>query len=70
VRKGKNWARIVTWVLSGLSVLGGISSLFGAGTGLEKTVTVIGLLIDIGIIVFLAMRPSNQYFSAMKQPRY
>ena len=27
VRKGKNWARIVTWVLAGLGVLGGVTNL-------------------------------------------
>ena len=33
VRKGKNWARIVTWVLAGLGVLGGLLGLAGDGTG-------------------------------------
>ena len=27
VRKGKNWARIVTWILAGLGVLSGLASL-------------------------------------------
>jgi hypothetical protein len=70
VRKGKNWARIVTWVLTGLSVLAALPGLFGTATGPEKTVGVIGLLVDVGIIVFLALKPSNQYFAAMKAPQY
>ncbi len=70
VRKGKNWARIVTWVLAGLGVLGGLLGLFGNGTGLEKGLNLIQLLIAIGIIVLLTRKPANEYFSAMKGPRY
>jgi hypothetical protein len=70
VRKGKNWARIVTWVLAGLGVLSGLLGLFGTGTGLEKAIAVLLLLIDAAIIVFLTRKPANEYFSAMKGPRY
>ena len=70
VRKGKNWARIVTWVLAGLGVLGGLLGLFGDGTGLEKALNVVQLLIAIGIIVLLTRRPANEYFAAMRGPRY
>ena len=70
VRKGKNWARIVTFVLAGLGVLGGLLGLFGNGTGLEKGVGLIVLLVDVAIIVLLAMKPSSQYFAAQKARRY
>ena len=70
VRKGKNWARIVTFVLAGLGVLGGLLSLLGDGTGLEKGVGVIVLLVDIAIIVLLALKPSSEYFASRKAPRY
>ena len=70
VRKGKNWARIVTWVLAGLSLLGGLLGLFGNGTGLEKVLDVVQLLIAAGIIFFLTRKPANEYFKAMKGPRY
>jgi hypothetical protein len=70
VRKGKNWARIVTWVLAGLGVLSGLLSLFGNGTSLEKAVDILLLLIDIAIIVLLSRKPSNDYFTAMKASRY
>ena len=70
VRKGKNWARIVTLVLAGLGVLFGVLSLVGDGTGLEKGFRPRRLLLDAGIIVLLAMRPSSQYFAAQKAPRY
>lgn len=70
VRKGKNWARIVTWVLAGLGVLGGLLGLLGNSTGLEKGLGVIILLVDAAIIVLLAMKPANEYFAARKAPRY
>ena len=70
VRKGKNWARIVTWVLAGLGVLGGLLGLFGASTGLEKGFSVVQLLVDAAIIVLLARKPANDYFTAMNGPRY
>ena len=71
VRKGKNWARIVTWVLAGLGVLSGLLGLFaGTSTGVEKIVGVVLLLIDIAIIVLLARKPANEYFAAMRGPRY
>lgn len=70
VRKGKNWARIVTWVLAGLGVLSGLLGLFGTGTGLEKIIAVLLLLVDAAIIVLLTRKPANQYFTAMKGPRY
>jgi hypothetical protein len=70
VRKGKNWARITTWVLAGLGVLGGLLGLLGNGTGLEKGLNVIQLLIAIGIIVLLARKPANEYFAAMRGRRY
>lgn len=69
VRKGKNWARIVTWVLAGLGVLGGLLALLGDGTGLEKGLGLIVLLVDIAIIVLLAMKPSNEFFAARRAAR-
>jgi hypothetical protein len=70
VRKGKNWARIVTWVLAGLGVIGGLFGLLGDGTGLEKGLGVIILLVDAAIIVLLAMKPANEYFASRRAPRY
>jgi len=70
VRKGKNWARIVTWVLAGLGVIGGLLGLLGNGTGLEKGLSVIILLVDAAIIVFLALKPSNEYFTSRRAPRH
>lgn len=70
VRKGKNWARIVTWVLAGLGVLSGLLGLLGDGTALEKVVSVLLLLIDAAIIYLLATKPSNEFFASRKAPKY
>ncbi len=69
VRKGKNWARIVTWVLAGLGVLGGLLALLGTGTALEKGLGVIVLLVDLGIIILLATKPASAYFAAKRAAR-
>jgi predicted membrane channel-forming protein YqfA (hemolysin III family) len=67
VRKGKNWARIVTWVLAGLGALGAISNLAQPQAALTKVIAVIELVLYVLLIVFLAMRPSNDYF---RKPTY
>jgi hypothetical protein len=62
VGKGKNWARIVTWVLASLGVLSGLAALAQPEPALSRILSIIGLLVDIAIIVLLAQRPSNEYF--------
>lgn len=62
VRHGRNWARMVTWVVAGLGVLGGLLALFAAGTGPEKAVVAVGLLVDVAIIVLLTRPAANDYF--------
>jgi hypothetical protein len=63
---GRNWARIVLWVLGGLSVVSGLFSLGGAGaTGQNGFLTAIGffqLLLVIAGIVLLALKPSNEWY--------
>jgi len=62
VRKGKNWARIVTWVLAGIGVLFTVLGLLNPVNGLNLTLTIIGGLLDLAIIVLLATRQSNEFF--------
>lgn len=62
VAKGKNWARIVTWVISAIGVLSLLGTLSNS-TAISKVLTVISGLMSIAIIVLLAMGPSNQYFA-------
>lgn len=67
VRKGKNWARIVTWVLSGLGALGAISNLAQPQPALAKVIAAIELVVYIALIVLLAMKPSSAWF---RKPTY
>ena len=62
VLHGRSWARIVTWVVAGLGLLGGAFGLFATGTDLEKGVVVVGLLVDAAIVVLLARPRANAYF--------
>jgi len=57
--KGRNWARIVLWVLGGLSVLFGL-----LGAGGMTFLSLLGLLLTIAGIVLLALKPSNEWFRA------
>lgn len=70
VRRGKNWARIVVWVLAGLGVLSGLFALGTPMTGADRLLEIVQLLVDAAIIVLLALRPSNEYFAARRAPRY
>ena len=67
VRKGKNWARIVTWVLSGLGALGAISNLAQPQPALTKVIAAIELVAYVVLIVLLAMKPSSEWF---RKPAY
>jgi hypothetical protein len=65
VSKGRNWARIVTWVLAGLGIL---FTLVGLGTPAPATsriLSIIDLVIDVGIVVLLAQPTSNRYFKPL-----
>ena len=62
--KGRNWARIVLWVLGGLSVL---FSLLGAGA--LGFLGILGLLLTIAGIVLLALKPSSDWYRAETQRR-
>jgi hypothetical protein len=57
--KGRNWARIVLWVLGGISVL---FSLLGAAD--LDFLSTVGLLLTIAGIVLLALKPSNEWYRA------
>ncbi len=66
---GRNWARIVLWVLGGISVTFGViglaTSAAGVSTGQSGFVTalgVCGLLLTAAGIVLLAMKPANEWY--------
>jgi hypothetical protein len=67
VRKGKNWARIVTWIVAGFGVIDAFSSLAQTTTSATQTISIVVGVIDVAIIVMLSQRRSSYYFA--KRPR-
>jgi hypothetical protein len=67
VGKGKNWARITTWVFAGLGVISGLASFAQPEATVNRILGIVGLVIDIAVIVLLARPQSNEYF---RGPRY
>jgi hypothetical protein len=63
VRHGRGWARVVTWVVAGFGFLGGLFGLFASGTGPEKAVILLGLVVDAAIVVLLTRPRANAYFA-------
>jgi hypothetical protein len=70
LRKGKNWARITTWIVVGIFTLLGLIGLGGDAPGIARLLGILVLLANAATLVLLAMRPSNRFFAAMRQPRY
>jgi hypothetical protein len=62
LRRGRNWARIVTWIIAGLGVVFALSSLVQPGTSGSRLLTLISGLIDVAVIVLLLQRPSSEFF--------
>jgi hypothetical protein len=66
--RGHNWSRIVLWVLAGLGLVGGLigaalSSSLGVGTLPVLTfLSWVEMLLDAAGIVFLALKPSNEWY--------
>jgi hypothetical protein len=62
---GRNWARIVLFVLGGLSIVGGLSALTQPSTGFLTGLSLFQMLLAIAGIVLLARRPSSEWYKAM-----
>jgi hypothetical protein len=70
--QGRNWARIVLWVLGGLAVLSGLIGLLGgtAGTsGLLTTLSLVQALLLLVGIVALGQKPANAWYRHRSQQR-
>jgi hypothetical protein len=63
--QGRNWARIVLWVLGGLSVVSGLAS-FGTSTQLSNGFLTalgwFGVALALAGIVLLAQKPANEWY--------
>lgn len=69
--RGRNWARIVLWVVGGLGIVSGLAGLatnsqFG---GFYRTLGIFQLLITVTAVVLLALKPSNEWFRYRKWQR-
>ncbi|MGH8889440.1 MAG: hypothetical protein ACRDV3_06715 [Acidothermaceae bacterium] len=64
--KGKNWARIVTWIITALGVLSALTSLANPTAALTRVFDLIAGVIDIAIIVLLLQKPSNAFFRRVR----
>jgi hypothetical protein len=63
--QGRNWARIVLWVLGGLSVVSGLASLGMAtapSTGFLTALSWFGFALSVAGIVLLAQKPANEWY--------
>jgi hypothetical protein len=69
MRKGKNWARITTMVIAGLSILFGLLGLFSSAPTLNRVLGIIGLVLNIAIFALLLTRPAKEYFAARRAVR-
>jgi hypothetical protein len=65
--RGRNWARIVLWVLGGLNVLAGVGTLGGSTgeTDFLAGLSVFQVLALVTGIVLLALQPSNEWYRYM-----
>jgi hypothetical protein len=61
--QGRNWARVVLWVLAGLGIVSGIAGL-ALGSPLPFLTALGGFqtLLLIAAVVFLALKPSNEWY--------
>jgi hypothetical protein len=62
VRKGKNWARVVTWVITGLGIISALASLGQSVSAASRVVGLVSGLLDVAIVVLLMQKPSNAFF--------
>lgn len=72
-KAGKNWARIVSTVLFGLSTISMLSGLASAGVatgGVARLYGIVVWLIGLGAIIFLWQRQSTEFFKSASAPRY
>jgi hypothetical protein len=60
--KGRNWARVVTWVINALVIIGGLASLGQPVAGATLVVSLIRAAIGVAIVVLLLQKPSNAFF--------
>jgi hypothetical protein len=61
---GRNWARIVLWVIGGLGVVSGLIGLGGSVylSGFLRGLSIFSFLLVLAGVVLLALKPSNEWY--------
>ncbi|NYJ05090.1 DUF6264 family protein [Petropleomorpha daqingensis] len=62
---GRNWARIVLWVIGGFGIISGLFTVFGGGatsSGFLEALSIIQFLLVLGGVILLALAPSNEWY--------
>jgi hypothetical protein len=62
IRKGISWARIVTFVIAGLGILGAVVSFGQPDPPLSRALGIVVAVIDVAVVVLLASPASNRFF--------
>jgi hypothetical protein len=68
--KGKSWARILSTVFFGLSVVGFLVNLLQPQPGLALALAVVSLLLGAVIVFLLWKKESSEFYAAASAPRY
>jgi len=70
--RGRNWARIVLFVLGGLGIAGGLASLAGIGSSPFPALTALSLFSFVSVlvgVVLLARKESGEWYASEKHRR-
>jgi hypothetical protein len=68
--QGRNWARVVLWVLAGLAVVSGLANISSAGLpGFLRGLSIFQWILSAVAIVLLAQKPSNEWYRFRKWQR-
>jgi hypothetical protein len=62
--QGRNWARIVLWVIGGLGVVSGLIGLGGSVylSGFVRGLSIFSFILVLAGVVLLALKPSNEWY--------
>ncbi len=66
---GRNWARIVLFVLGAFGIIGGLTAMAQPTTGFLSALSVCQMLLLIVGVVLLARRPSSEWYRTMGSRR-
>lgn len=68
--KGKSWARIVSTVLFGISLIAFLISFVQPAAGLSRIVSIVSIALGAYIVFLLWKKESSEFYAAASAPRY